>query len=75
MPAVSVTVSVPVKVPTCVGVKVTVIVQVAYAASPLPQLLVCLNMLEPEIAILLTPAKIPLVFVIVMVALGLSPTT
>ena len=40
VPALSVTVKLPFRVPTAVGLNVTLIVQLAFAASEVPQLLV-----------------------------------
>jgi hypothetical protein len=49
LPALSVIVTVPVRVPAAVGVKVTEIVQLAPAATPVPQL--CVSAKSPEAAI------------------------
>jgi len=52
--ALSVTVNVPLRVPVAVGVKVTLIVQFAPAATDVPQLLVCAKLppLVPVMAML-----------------------
>ena len=62
--ALSVTVKVPVRVPVAVGVKVTLMVQVAPAATLVPQLLVCPKspLLVPVNVTLLMFNTTPLVF-------------
>jgi hypothetical protein len=63
MPALSVTVNVPVRVPEVVGVNVTLIVQLEFPASELPQLLVCAKSPEALILLIVTLLLPPLLSV------------
>jgi hypothetical protein len=73
VPALSVAVSVPVRAPVAVGLKVMVMTQVRAAATELPQVLVCVK--SPLVAMLLTVSAAAPVFLSVTVPVALELPT